>query len=305
MNKTRNQLLNSWQLSKLCTFEVAARHESFALAAQELSLSAGAVSRRISQLEHELGIKLFARSHRKVDLTREGKRVFWVLNASLNNLNQEILDIKNQELSGTLTIYSRPSIAQHWLIPLMSDFAHRYPAISLTILTGNDHVNMQQAGIDLALYFDDEPSPQLTHHFLMDETILPVCSPDYARRHELFKNPLNLLYCTLLHDQQAWSNNSGTGEWVSWAQYFSVALPESSGIGFDRSDLAVTAAINHAGVAIGRKRLIQKHLENGELVAPFGEKRVRCRQHYYISTLPGRQWPKIDAFIDWLKSYGQ
>lgn len=300
LREVRNHLLNGWQLSKLYTFEVAARHQSFAMAAEELSLSPSAVSHRINQLEEELGIQLFVRSHRKVELTHEGKRVFWALKSSLDTLNQEILDIKNQELSGTLTVYSRPSIAQCWLVPALGDFTRRYPSISLTILTGNDNVNLQRAGIDLALYFDDAPSAQLEHHFLMDEAILPVCSPDYARRFDLMGSLVNLPHCTLLHDRQAWSNDSGTDEWHSWAQHFGVNLPTSSGIGFDRSDLAVIAAMNHIGVAMGRKRLVQKRLESGELVAPFGEMALTCHQHYYMTTLPGRQWPKIEAFIGWL-----
>lgn len=91
-------------------------------------------------------------------------------------------------------------------------------------------------------------------------------------------------------------------EWYSWAQKFAVELPPSSGIGFDRSDLAVIAAMNHVGVAMGRKRLVQKRLESGELIAPFGDMTLKCHQHYYVTTLPGRQWPKIDAFIEWLHS---
>ena len=158
------------------------------------------------------------------------------------------------------------------------------PSISLTILTGNDNVNLQRAGIDLAIYFDDAPSAQLTHHFLMDEAIVPVCSPDYARRYELAGSLVNLPHCTLLHDRQAWSNDSGTDEWHSWAQHFSVNLPTSSGIGFDRSDLAVIAAMNHIGVAMGRKRLVQKRLDSGELIAPFGDMALKCHQHYYITS---------------------
>lgn len=116
---TRNKLLNGYQLSKLYTFGIAARRSSFALAADELSISPSAVNHRINSLEEELGFKLFQRFHRKVELTSEGERVFWVLKSSLEYLNQEILEIKNQELSGTLTVYSRPSIAhvgwyQNW-----------------------------------------------------------------------------------------------------------------------------------------------------------------------------------------------
>lgn len=281
---------------------MAARHESFALAADELALTPSAVSHRINQLEEELGIQLFVRSHRKVELTREGKRVYWALKASLDGLNQEILDIKNRELSGSpdglLAALYRPVLAGAGA----GDFSRRYPAISLTVLTGNDNVNLQRAGIDLAIYFDDAPSSQLSHHFLMDEAIVPVCTPYYARQLQLTSNPASLRHCTLLHDRRAWSNDSGTDEWFSWAQQFGIELPQSSGIGFDRSDLAVIAAMNHVGVAMGRKRLVQKRLESGELIAPFGDMTLKCHQHYYVTTLPGRQWPKIDAFIEWLHS---
>lgn len=108
------RLLNGWQLSRLSTFEVAARHESFALAADELALTPSAVSHRINQLEEELGIQLFVRSHRKVELTREGKRVYWALKASLDGLNQEILDIKAGALrqsDGLLAALYRPVLA--------------------------------------------------------------------------------------------------------------------------------------------------------------------------------------------------
>ncbi|WP_252387427.1 LysR substrate-binding domain-containing protein, partial [Escherichia coli] len=88
-------------------------------------------------------------------------------------------------------------------VPALGDFTRRYPSISLTVLTGNDNVNLQRAGIDLAIYFDDAPSAQLAHHFLMDEEILPVCSPEYAQRHDLTNTVINLRHCTLLHDRQA------------------------------------------------------------------------------------------------------
>lgn len=100
VREVRNRLLNGWQLSKLYTFEVAARHQSFALAADELSLSPSAVSHRINQLEEELGIQLFVRSHRKVELTHEGKRVFWALKSSLDTLNQKFSISKTRSCPG-------------------------------------------------------------------------------------------------------------------------------------------------------------------------------------------------------------
>ena len=295
-----HKTLTGFQLSKLYTFEVAARHESFALAAEELFLTPSAVSHQINVLEKELNIKLFLRLHRKVQLTPEGNRVFWALQSSLDHLNTEIKAIQNQALAGSLTIYARPSIAQCWLVPKLSDFIQRYPFIQLSILTGNENVNFQRTGVDLALCFDNQPSFQLNYQYLMDEYIIPVCSPEYAEKFNLMNTVENLKHCTLLHDCQAWSNGTGTDEWNSWAAHFNVDLDTSLGISFDRSDLALIAAKNNLGITMGRKRLVQKDIENGELVMPFQEMYLRCDQHYYIASLKDRQWPKIDAFIEWL-----
>ena len=295
-----HKTLTGFQLSKLYTFEVAARHESFALAAEELFLTPSAVSHQINVLEKELNIKLFLRLHRKVQLTPEGNRVFWALQSSLDHLNTEIKAIQNQALAGSLTIYARPSIAQCWLVPKLSDFIQRYPFIQLSILTGNENVNFQRTGVDLALYFDNQPSFQLNYQYLMDEYIIPICSPEYAEKFNLMNTVENLKHCTLLHDCQAWSNGTGTDEWNSWAAHFNIDLDTSLGISFDRSDLALIAAKNNLGITMGRKRLVQKDIENGELVMPFQEMYLRCDQHYYIASLKDRQWPKIDAFIEWL-----
>lgn len=295
-----HKTLTGFQLSKLYTFEVAARHESFALAAEELFLTPSAVSHQINVLEKELNIKLFLRLHRKVQLTPEGNRLFWALQSSLDHLNTEIKAIQNQALAGSLTIYARPSIAQCWLVPKLSDFIQRYPFIQLSILTGNENVNFQRTGVDLAFYFDNQPSFQLNYQYLMDEYIIPVCSPEYAEKFNLMNTVENLKHCTLLHDCQAWSNGTGTDEWNSWAAHFNVDLDTSLGISFDRSDLALIAAKNNLGITMGRKRLVQKDIENGELVMPFQEMYLRCDQHYYIASLKDRQWPKIDAFIEWL-----
>ena len=295
-----NKLLNGYQLARLHTFEAAARHGSFALAADELALSPSAVSHRISALEEELGFKLFQRFHRKVALTADGQRVFWALTSSLEVINQEILEIRHQELSGPLTVFSRPSIAQCWLVPRLADFARQHPQIELNVMTGNENINLHGYGIDLALCFDDKTPARLAIHPLMDEYMVPVCSPEYAEQHGLLGNPANLAHCRLLHDRQAWSQDSNDDEWSGWAEQSGVSLSACrASMGFDRSDLAIIAAMNHAGVAMGRQNLVSQRLARRELVAPFPDMAVRCAQRYYIATLPNCQNPKAQAFIDW------
>lgn len=299
---TIHKSLTGFQLAKLYSFEVAARHQSFALAAEELCLTPSAVSHQISQLEKELNFPLFLRLHRKVELTHEGQRLFIAMQSSLDQLNNELHAIQNQALAGSLTIYARPSITQCWLIPKLQDFIQKYPLIELSILTGNDTVNLQRTGIDLALYFDHQPAVNLNYQYLMDEQIVPVCSPEYAKKMNLIGHIQHLQDCTLLHDSQAWSNGTGTEEWQSWANHFAIELETAKGMQFDRSDLAILAAKHHLGICMGRKRLVQQDLERGELIMPFPEMRMACQQHYYLASPQDRCLPKVDAFVSWLKA---
>ncbi len=298
----RNKRVSGHQLSRLHTFEAAARHCSFALAAQELALTPGAVSHRINTLESELGFRLFERFHRRVELTSDGERIYRALRKNLDDINQEIIDIKNQEISGELTVYSRPSLAQCWLIPGIADFTDQYPAIQLNLLTGNDDVNFRGYGIDIAIYYDDISRPNLYCEDLMSESIVPVCSPEYAKRYELHNNIHQLRNCMLLHDRQAWSSNSDYDEWKAWSEHYQPDLfPHRRNLCFDRSDLAIVAAMNHAGVAMGRKQLVEKRIQSRMLVMPFGDISLTCSQRYYFAMLGDRRNPKADIFISWLK----
>ncbi|MGF1910461.1 DNA-binding transcriptional regulator DsdC [Vibrio kasasachensis] len=298
---TRNERINSFQLSKLHTFEVAARHSSFSLAAEELSMTPSAISHRINKLELELGIALFHRTHRKITLTEEGERIYQSLTRSLNEINQEILDVKSGDISGSLTIYSRPSFAQCWLVPRLYEFNQRYPFIELKLLTGNENIKFQGYGIDAAIYFDEGQPDNVWSQEIMSETNIPVCTAEYAEQHSLFNKPENLINTTLLHDNQAWDYDSHHDEWAVWARANQLPpIDHISSIAFDRSDLAVIAAMNHAGIAMGRYNLNKKRLDSGELVAPFQNTEVTCQQKYYLVTPNKKHSRKLALFIEWL-----
>jgi LysR family D-serine deaminase transcriptional activator len=298
--------LNSVQLSKLHTFEVAARHSSFSLAADELSLTPSAISHRINKLEEEIGIQLFTRTHRKITLTEDGERIYQSFKRTLNDLNQEILDVKNGDVSGPLTIYSRPSFAQCWLVPRIRSFKERYPAIDLKLFTGNENINFQGYGIDAAIYFDDCMPDKLFCKEIFSETIIPVCTAEYAKKYQLTGSLHNLRNATLIHDSQAWRYDSNEDEWQTWAQANHLEnVSAISSIEFDRSDLAVIAAMNHVCVAMGRFSLVQKHLLSGVLVTPFPDTAIPCQQKYYIATRPSKYTQKVKLFIEWLERQAQ
>lgn len=294
--------LNRYQLAKLHTFEVAARYQSFAMAAQELSLTPSAISHQINNLESELGFKLFKRFHRHIELTDEGKSLFRTLQTLLHKLNQEVIDIRANEISGQLDIYCRPSIAQCWLVPRLHKFTQQYPSIKLNLLTGNENIDFNRHKIDLAIYYGDSLNNDPRKIELMPEFIIPVCSPEYAKKHHLHNSTIHLKHCTFLHDSQAWEHDSLFKEWEVWAieNKFDYDFSQLKYILFDRSDLAITAAINHMGIALGRKKLIAEYLKIGKLIIPFEGSAVQCSAHYYLFT-PYIQKPKVYFFVKWLK----
>ncbi|WP_300653273.1 DNA-binding transcriptional regulator DsdC [Pseudomonas sp.] len=294
--------LNSSQFANLHTFHAAARHLSFARAADELCLTPSAVSHRIARLERGLGLKLFQRLTRQIRLTAEGERIFNILQGALGQLLEALQQAPGAEIAGPLAIYVRPSLAECWLVPRLADFTARYPAVALDIRVGNDTVDFRTQNIDLALYFTRDEFPGLVAGKLMDEQIAPVCSPQYAERHGLLDNPDNLAQCTLLHDSLAWDNAAYDAEWQLWARHsgMETKLPARS-LTFDRSDLCALAAVNHAGIAIGRSRLVQQRLERGELILPFGGFALASRCQYQLvhpalESMPNR----LQVFIDWL-----
>lgn len=262
-----------------------------------MSITPSAVSHRINLLEKELGFLLFQRFHRRITLTPEGERMQWALDSSFNTLNQEILDIKNRELTGTLTLYSHPSLVQCLLLPRIGDFIAQHPTIHLNILTGQEIINLANRGVDLAMYFGKLPSGRHLDEAFMQESMVPICTPQYAAAHSLYDAPENLAHCTLLHDRY----NSGEDEWQTWSQHFALGLDtDSKSMEFDRSDLAVLAATRHLGVAMGRLNLVQDWIKSGELIIPFTDMTVPCEHCYFTSTISERQWPKILAFKQWI-----
>lgn len=299
---TKAPKLNGAHLSNLYTFLVAARHLSFARAADELCLTASAVSHRIARLDEELSLKLFHRLPRKVDLTDDGERIFKVMQHTMDTLSEAVQGRSDTQIEGQLCFYVRPSVAQCWLVPKLADFTARYPGTQLDVRVGNELIDYRTRRIDLVLCYSNGEHPGLESTRLMPERIAPVCSPQYAEAHGLMGHPERLAQCTLLHDVAAWDNISFDAEWRLWLSAVgnTIELP-SRFMTFDRSDLGTLAAFNHAGVAIGREQLVRKRVQDGELVLPFGEFSQAVNYGYYLvhptlETMPKR----LKALIAWL-----
>ncbi|WP_060484155.1 DNA-binding transcriptional regulator DsdC [Pseudomonas sp. NBRC 111123] len=294
--------LNGSHLGSLHVFLVAARHLSFSRAADELCLTASAVSHRINRLEDELAYKLFHRMPRKVRLTEDGERLFTVMQRTMDELSEAVQERAHAEIAGQLTLYVRPSVAQCWLVPRLAQFSARYPDIQLDIRVGNESIDYRTRKIDLVLCYSDGHHPGLQSIHLMNERIAPVCSPRYAETHALAGDLRQVEQCTALHDVAAWDNAAFDAEWQLWANSTGAGLKlPRRFLTFDRSDLCTLAALNHAGIAIGREQLVTERIAQGELVLPFGDFLDASNYGYFLVYPHHDPMPKrLQVLIDWL-----
>lgn len=290
------------QLSSLHVFLIAARYMSFSRAAEELCITASAISHRINRPEEDLGLKLFHRLPRKVALTEDGERLFLVMQRAMDELTEAVQERAYNEVAGQLTFYVRPSVAQCWLIPRLAQFTSRYPDIQLDIRVGNDSIDYRTRKVDLVLYNSGGERPGLSNTKLMGERIAPVCTPLYARFHGLSGDLNQLQDCTALHDIAALDNAAFDAEWRLWAGYTgeNVNLPRRY-LTFDRSDLCTIASLNHAGIAMGREQLVKDLIKRGELILPFGDFVDAPDFSYYLIHPPHDPMPRrLQVLIDWL-----
>ncbi|MFD2644337.1 DNA-binding transcriptional regulator DsdC [Pseudomonas japonica] len=293
--------LDNSQFGNLHTFLVAARHLSFALAAEELCLTPSAISHRIARLEQALSLRLFERLTRRIRLTAEGERIYAILRDTVAALD-DALRPHGAGVAGAVVLYAHPSIASDWLVPRLADLHQRYPEIALDLRVGNERLDFRSHNIDLALVYASGEYPGLVNRRLMDEAVTPVCSPRYAEQFALFEDPRNLRHCTLLHDALAWEHAAFDAEWRAWARTAGLedVLPARR-MTFDRSDLCAGAALGHVGVAIGRRRLVRRHVDTGLLVTPFGDFGETGERAYYLVYPPGRTLSaQATCLQDWL-----
>ena len=189
---------------------------------------------------------------------------------------------------------------------LALDALWRFPDLPFDYYTdwlrvGNDSVDFRAGQVDLALHYGDGHFPGLASRKLMEEWLAPVCSPQYAREHGLLDTPHNLSSATVLHDTLAWPACASDAEWRLWldGRMPEVNLPARS-LRFDRADLCAQAAIHHAGVAMGRRQLVQPWVDSGQLVLPFGGFALAGPQAYYLVHAARPLPARVQALLDWL-----
>lgn len=282
-------------LMHLRCFERAARHQSFTAAAEELHMTQSAVSKKIRELEADLGIDLFQRSGRGVALTQAGQRFAADLEYDLLNLQNTVQKaVSSGSGKVTLSIATLPTFANLWLIPRLPTFLADHPEIELNFSTRLEPFDFQREPFDLAVHYGLENWPNTRMQHLFGETMAPVCSPGFFERHGL-EQIHKIKDCPLLHLQ------SRPDVWADWFHTAGYSKPDSrEGRYFDQYSMIITAAVAALGAALIPLAMIRRELKDGRLVQ-IGGPTLTSDKSYFLVRPHGNAGRHIRKFEEWLK----
>jgi LysR family glycine cleavage system transcriptional activator len=287
-------------LNALRAFEAAARHLSFSRAADELSVTPGAISQQMRTLEEWLGTPLFKRAPKGLELTEAGAAALPHMREGFDNLLTAVRLIQSGHGPQRVTVSVAPSFASKWLVPRLDQFQARYPDLDVYLHADMDVVDFAEADVDLAIRFGRGGYKGLASERLMSESIVPVCAPNLLKGNAAIKAPQDLLAQTLIHDD---SDKDGVVTWPMWLKAAGVEGDAGlRGPRFNQSSLVIEAAVAGKGVALARYALALADLEAARLVIPFGQQTPTDFSYWVVYPEAKAALPEVAAFIDWLRS---
>jgi LysR family glycine cleavage system transcriptional activator len=281
-------------LNALKAFEAAARHESFTKAADELSVTQGAVSHQVKALEAELGLRLFNRERQRLVITDSGRGYLEVVRDAFDRLALGTHRLLQTQKAGVLTVTTSPNFAGKWLVHRLGRFVDAHPDIDLRVSASKEHIDFAREDVDVAIRHGDGHWPGLSVTRLCAEELFPVCSPKLVRGRGALRSPADLGRHTLLHvnDRRDWSQ---------WLEAMDVTAADvNRGPIFNQASMAIDAAIDGQGIALARTALAAWDLGAGRLVRPLALALKASYAYWIVCPKSTADLPKILTFRDWL-----
>jgi DNA-binding transcriptional LysR family regulator len=282
-------------LSALQAFEAIARRKSFSLAAEELHLTPSAVSHQVAKLEGLLGVRLFERSARGVELTPAGQQYLQRVASALGAINTATEDLRHG-VQDTLYVHSSPSFASLWLMPRIARFTERHPGVSLVLSASHVHSDFQLGQMDIDIRYGLPNWPNLEVEPVFTEKILPLASPEFIRTHALHA-PHDLLRVPLIQ------SIVNVVQWPDWfARCGGGQRPERMGLRFDRAMMSLDAAVQKLGVALESASLGQGLIATGKLQPVFEEQlSMEVQAHFMVYPARHGSRPEVKSFVQWVR----
>lgn len=280
-------------LGALRAFEAAGRHANFVRAAGELNITPAAVSQQVRALEEHLGIRLFTRRARGVELTAAGAGYAREISAVLEQLALATERARRTDEPRRLTIATTPSFAARWLMPRLTDFLERHPDLDVRLSTSNALADFATQDIDVAVRYGTGHWPGLEAQLLLTAELFPVCSPSYRLRARPLRVPADLKPRALLR--------LARDEWPKWLEAAGLGDYRAAGPQFSDVGLLTQAAVAGQGIALGQSVIVADELAAGRLIEPFGLRIPSGMSYYLVAPRDSLESRKVAAFQRWLR----
>ena len=283
-------------LNALKAFEASARLQSITLAAKELHVTHGAVSRQVKKLEEHLGIALLSKDGRGIKLTDAGTRLYKASNEAFSQIHLSCVDIRRQTQQAPFVLACPGSLLARWLIPRLEQLQHDLPDLRLQVITSTgDDNTLQQSDADASLVFLDQACPDTMHAYILDtERIGPVLSPLYQQA-----SKLRTATAAQLLNEPLLFTHSRQQAWPQWAQAQQLAITDLRyAQGFEHLYYLLEAAVAGLGVAIAPEHLVRSDIANGRLIAPWGF--VETSAKLVLLTRKNQHTQRAQQLAQWL-----
>jgi len=281
-------------LPALRVFETVGRLLSFRQAGEELSITQSAVSHHIKQLEEALGVRLFARKARSVELTGEGRDYLDVTRKALGLIADGTADMRRRATRSVVRVSLLPSFAANWLVSRLAGFRAEHPEIDLELDPTLQLADFDVSA-DIAIRYGQGPWGEARSELLKAEQLAPVVSPALLRGAPALSMPRDVLNFPLLLTKR-------DAEWKIWAASVGVDIDQARTIQLMDYNVALQAALDGQGIAIGRMLLVRDHIEAGRLVRPFTQVAMSEWVGHWLVAPKGREISTATRrFVEWIK----
>ena len=295
------------QAGYLRAFEAVAQHLNFRQAAEEMALTQSAVSRQIQSLEEEVGVPLFLRHTRAVELTTAGMQLLQAVSQALPRIDAAVRHIRQSAGRRHVSITTFASFASMWLIPKLEAFQHEHPDIDIRVEASDAAVDLEVADVDVAVRYAPHDRMPAGARRLFGESVTPMASPWLLKSGARILQPADLLQHTLIEASDAYTPHL---EWLTWRRWLDAngqqrAQPKRW-LSFNYAYQMVQAALSGQGVVLARPPLVAESLSRGALVgvfpaAEFPQARLVSPMAYWVLCAPrSAQRAEVRAFADWL-----
>ncbi len=279
-------------LSAIRVFESAARHGNFTRAAEELNMTQAAVSYQMRVLEERIGVSLFHRVKRRVELTEIGARIAPLITRAFDNIDDAFAAARADN-DRVLTISCSQSFSTEWLAVRLGKFQLKHPEIAVRLDTTDRVVDLAASDVDVAIRTSAEPWPDHANHFLMRTPLAPMAHPDFLAQYPV-NSAADILALRRISPNDLW--------WNLWAAAQGLEPPAEveGGIRLDSQVMDANAAKVQHGVAILNPALFQREVRRGDLVRAHPAVAFEPRHYWLVYPEHKRRSAKISAFRDWI-----